>query len=295
MTIVPGEPELLAEQPGELGAAERCRHVVHRRDDEVGRHDRPGAGGDRRPERRELDRQQLLARRRDDGQSEVRVDVGRAVAGKVLRAGGDPSRLQPGHERGDVAGDQRGVGAERADSDHRIERVDVDIGDRSEIQRDAGRAQLFGEGAGDLLGERDVVDRAERECAGNELPRPASRRVTSPPSSSIATTVAAETLSDPVRACSCSGPATLRANRTTPPRPSASSRESQVGAVVPAKPGQDAPVRQALERVAHPLVAPAVRPKAILRWTSRKKATTGIAVSVEAAISPPQSVLRLVP
>ena len=42
----------------------------------------------------------------------------------------------------------------------------VDVGDRSEIQRDAGRAELVGEGAGDLLGERDVVDRAERERAG---------------------------------------------------------------------------------------------------------------------------------
>ncbi len=33
----------------------------------------------------------------------------------------------------------------------------------------------------------------------------------------------------------------------------------------------------------------------IFRWTSRKKTITGIAVRVEAAISPPQSVLRLVP
>ncbi len=43
------------------------------------------------------------------------------------------------------------------------------------------------------------------------------------------------------------------------------------------------------------LTAPAVRPKAIFRCTSRKKITTGIAVSVEAAMSPPQSVARLVP
>ena len=53
------------------------------------------AGGDRRAERRELDLEQLLARRRDDGQAEVRVDVGGAVAGKVLRAGGDSTRLEP--------------------------------------------------------------------------------------------------------------------------------------------------------------------------------------------------------
>jgi hypothetical protein len=44
-----------------------------------------------------------------------------------------------------------------------------------------------------------------------------------------------------------------------------------------------------------PFTAPAVSPKAIRRWTSRKKMTTGIAVSVDAAISAPQSVFRLVP
>src|SRR5581483_8388489 len=49
------------------------------------------------------------------------------------------------------------------------------------------------------------------------------------------------------------------------------------------------------ERTAHPRTAPAVRPKAIRRCTSRKKITTGTAVSVEAAIRAPQSVCRLVP
>ena len=33
----------------------------------------------------------------------------------------------------------------------------------------------------------------------------------------------------------------------------------------------------------------------IFRWTSRKKTITGIAVNVDAAISPPQSVCLLVP
>ena len=41
--------------------------------------------------------------------------------------------------------------------------------------------------------------------------------------------------------------------------------------------------------------APAVSPNAILRCTMRKKITTGIAVSVDAAMSPSQSVFRLVP
>ncbi len=59
--------------------------------------------------------------------------------------------------------------------------------------------------------------------------------------------------------------------------------------------GQDAGAREALERAAHPLTEPAVRPNAMRRWTMRKNTTTGIAVKVEAAINAPQSVLRLVP
>src|SRR5207237_1696546 len=43
------------------------------------------------------------------------------------------------------------------------------------------------------------------------------------------------------------------------------------------------------------LTAPAVSPNAIFRCTSRKKTITGIAISVEPAMSPPQSVWRLVP
>ena len=45
----------------------------------------------------------------------------------------------------------------------------------------------------------------------------------------------------------------------------------------------------------HPRTAPAVSPNMILRCTSRKNTMTGIAVSVEAAINPPQSVFWLVP
>ena len=47
--------------------------------------------------------------------------------------------------------------------------------------------------------------------------------------------------------------------------------------------------------VAHPRTAPAVSPNPIFRCTIRKKTITGIAISVEPAIRPPQSVFRLVP
>src|SRR5262249_17400973 len=57
--------------------------------------------------------------------------------------------------------------------------------------------------------------------------------------------------------------------------------------------GRGEPIETRVGR--HPLTAPAVRPNAMRRWTSRKKNTTGIAVSVEAAIRAPQSVVLLVP
>ena len=53
--------------------------------------------------------------------------------------------------------------------------------------------------------------------------------------------------------------------------------------------------RATRSEAAHPLTAPDVSPNAIRRWTSRKNTITGIAVSVEAAISAPQSVFLLVP
>src|SRR6185436_6903900 len=46
---------------------------------------------------------------------------------------------------------------------------------------------------------------------------------------------------------------------------------------------EDARRGEPLELTAHPRTAPDVRPKAIRRCTSRKKTTTGIAVSVDAA------------
>ena len=68
-----------------------------------------------------------------------------------------------------------------------------------------------------------------------------------------------------------------------------------VGHGRPLEAGEDAARGESLELAHHALTAPAVRPKAIFRCTRRKKITTGIAVSVDAAMSPPQSVFRLVP
>ena len=67
-----------------------------------------------------------------------------------------------------------------------------------------------------------------------------------------------------------------------------------VGRVGALEPGEDASRRKPLEVELIPSRR-AVSPKAILRCTRRKKMTTGIAVSVDAAMSPPQSVFRLEP
>ena len=72
--------------------------------------------------------------------------------------------------------------------------------------------------------------------------------------------------------------------------------QNPVRRFVPREARQQAGRRQPVEcGVGHPLTAPAVSPNAIFRCTIRKKITTGIAVRVDAAISAPQSVSRLVP
>ena len=65
-----------------------------------------------------------------------------------------------------------------------------------------------------------------------------------------------------------------------------SSRRTQSGADSPTNAGEDAGRGEPLELRAHPLTAPAVSPNAIFRCTSRKKITTGIAVSVDAGHQP---------
>ena len=146
---------------------------------------------------------------------------------------------------------------------------------------------------------------------GYELPVRASSRVTSPPSSSIPTRTSSRSERNAaVSSRSWSGLSTFHPKRTTPPRPRSSQRANPVGRPRALEPREDAGRREPLERprssgappgsdpgsdAPHPLTEPAVRPNAIFRCTSRKKTITGIAVSVDAAISAPQSVFRLVP
>ena len=106
------------------------------------------------------------ARRRDPGQVVVGVDPGVAVAGEVLGAGGHPGGLEAADPGGGVPGHQLRVGAEGAHPDHRVGRVDVDVGVRGVVEGDAAVGEFAAEVAGHLLGEGGVVDRTEGEVAG---------------------------------------------------------------------------------------------------------------------------------
>ena len=81
----PVEAELLAQQTLHDARAERGGRVVESGDAHVRGHDRPHAGGDRGPERL----QTVFDVARDGRELEMGVLLGRAVAGKVLRTGGD--------------------------------------------------------------------------------------------------------------------------------------------------------------------------------------------------------------
>ena len=156
-------------------------------------------------------------------------------------------------------------------------------------------AQRAGDRAGDGLGQRRVVDLAERQRSRHRAP---ARRLE--PRHVAALLVDRD---DRLRR-----DADRRRQRPQLLRVADVAREeddaAEPGVELAQQPrrrhlaceaGQDAGPREPLQRRAHPFTAPAVRPKAMRRCTSRKKTITGIAVSVEAAISAPQSVLRLVP
>ncbi len=258
----------------------------------MGRHDRANAGRDRSAEGLEG----AGVERVDERQREMRVDGRVAVAGKVLRAGGDAGALEPSHEGGNVPRDELGVRAERADADDRVLRVRVDVRDRREVEVDAGVRQLGAQRRRDALAQLDVVDDPER-CVPRI--RAAGRRLEPCHVAALLVDRDDEVLA--LRAQLGGQRAQLLAALDVPrveDDAAEAVREAPshpVGHGRALEAGKDAARRESLEVGHQALTAPAVRPNAILRCTSRKKMTTGIAVSVEAAMSPPQSVARLVP
>src|SRR5690625_3790895 len=131
------------------------------------------------------------------------------------------------------------------------------------------------------------------QAVGREEPVAAWSRVTSPPSSSIATrqsSARAWTARASPWAVTTSG--VLWPNRITEARPASSTSPSHGGSVVPVKGAISTPSASASQEVGcmpQPFTAPAVIPWARLRWTSTKKITTGRVMIVEAAMIGPQS------
>ena len=218
------------------------------------------------------------------------------VPGKVLGTGRDAGALEPTHESCHVPRDHLPVGAERADADHGILRIRVDVGHGSKVEVDAGLGELRPERCRDAVGELDVVDRAQRAVA----------RIRAAAGRLEPCDVAAFLVDrDEHMLALCTE---VRRQRTqlvaTLDIPGVQDHSAEPVREPPTHPVGDARALEArkdagrgepLELRTHALTAPAVSPKAIFRCTSRKKITTGIAVSVEAAISPPQSMFRLVP
>jgi hypothetical protein len=144
--------------------AERGRLLVgiDRRQLDVRHHHGGGAGLDARPERRQLDRVETLARMRDDRQPEVRVDVGIAMAREVLKRGEHAAFLQPAHPAGDHLAGLGGILAEGADVDHGIARVVVDVGDRRKVDVHAQGARFGRDDLAGFIGQLRIAGGAKR-------------------------------------------------------------------------------------------------------------------------------------
>ena len=293
---MPVEAELLAQQAGQVRAAERRGRVVDRRHPDVRGHDRLDARLDRGPEGDELARQERLAVDVDRRQLEVGVGAVSPCPGKCFAHAATPTAWSPVTNAAACRATSAGSEPNERTPMTGLSLVRVDVGDRSQVEVDAGRGELAADRRRHRSRQLDVVHRAEREVPGVGAAR-----------AGLEPGHVAALLVDPDQRVGASagsprsapraarGRSMFHEKRTTPPRPAASSRRTQSGGVGPGKPGKMQADGEPLEPAAHPLTAPAVSPKAILRCTIRKKITTGIAVSVEPAISPPQSVWRLVP
>ena len=220
------------------------------------------------------------------------------MTGEVFRACGDTGALQPPHGRSDVPGGELCIRAERANPDDRIERVRVDVGDGSEVEVHPSLSEIGRDRRRDLLGQDDVVDRSERRVSRI---RAAGRSLEASHVTSLFVDRDQEVRSLGSQRCVQSSQLLpildvpgVEDDATEPLREPS---PKPVGYHRPLESREDASRSKPLElwSLSHPFTAPAVSPNAIFRWTRRKKITTGIAVSVDAAMRPPQSVFRLVP
>ena len=112
--------ELVAQQPRAIARAQGRGRVVERGHEDVRRHDRLHARLDRGAERRQPVARRRRRRPAARGASPARSRRGRGSASRTRRR---PAPAGPSTNARDVPRDERRVGAERADADHRVARV----------------------------------------------------------------------------------------------------------------------------------------------------------------------------
>jgi hypothetical protein len=88
----------------------------------------------------------------------------------VLRARSDAPFLGSPNECSHVTRDELRLRAERSDADHRVLRIRVHVGHRSEVQRHPSRVQAVGHRSRHFPGELDVVDGTESQIPGIGAP-----------------------------------------------------------------------------------------------------------------------------
>ena len=99
----------------------------------------------------------------DDGQTDMRVGFGVAVAGKVLDGGDNAAILHPVHVKGGLAVHLVTVFTEGAAVNHGVTAVVIDVNARSEVEVDAHSFTLFGNLAPHLVNQRVVFFRQGSE------------------------------------------------------------------------------------------------------------------------------------
>ena len=167
----PLKAQFLAQQILQDGLGERRRRLllVERRVGHMGghHHRRRLLLLERLDERREIPSLERADVGLHLGAGHVRIELGGAVTGKVLHAGGDPRGLKTS-QRGQTVGDHRlRRRAESARTDHRVRRFAVHVQNRSEDDVDSDGAQLVTDPLVDVLGQIRIVRRSQRRRGGS--------------------------------------------------------------------------------------------------------------------------------
>ena len=213
--------------------------------------------------------------------------------GKCLAQATTPCACVPRTNAATWRATQLRIGAEGADADHGVVGVRVHVGDRREVQADAAVGQIGGDPACDGFGQLDVVDDAEGKVAGV---RAAVLPLEPGDVAALLVDREQQARQRSRQRAQLVAVADVVREEGQPAEAALGEAQNPVRRLVTRKARQQAGRREPVEcGVGHPFTAPAVSPNAIFRCTIRKKMTTGIAVSVDAAIRAPQSVLRLVP